>query len=181
MRRRAVRFEMQRVCNQRANLGLCPSRAGRTTKNAQRRQPCKNLRRGSMPRSPRQNAPAKSDAPMQKCTTFVGVDAHIDPHAAHPFYDTLRQTRNCPTGGQRRPPLRVRACAPRRTRSCDVLPRGRGRTPPLRQRGKILWIRIGAFQFAGAYRTILSSRLRRATSLYTREALVRSKRTAAQK
>ena len=130
MRRRAVRFEMQRVCNQRANLGLCPSRAGRTTKNAQRRQPCKNLRRGSMPRSPRQNAPAKSDAPMQKCTTFVGVDAHIDPHAAHPFYDTLRQTRNCPTGGQSRPPLQVHTISHWCTHICNAVPRGRGKPLP---------------------------------------------------
>ena len=58
--------------------------------------------------------------------------------------------------------------------------RGRGRTPPLRQPGQIVRIRIGAHQFATLCCTILSSRLRRATSLYTREALVRCKRRTSQ-
>ena len=47
------------------------------------------------------------------------------------FYDTLRQTRNCPTGGQRRPPLQGvvrfrRKCL----QFCDCLPRGRGLPRP---------------------------------------------------
>ena len=71
---------------------------------------------------------------MQTHTSFVGVDAHIDPCSRHNrFYETLRQKRVYPTGGQGRPPLRVRSCSHRCTKICNVVPRGRGRTPPLRQ------------------------------------------------
>ena len=71
---------------------------------------------------------------MQTHTPFVGVDAHIDPCSRHNrFYETLRQKRVYPTGGQGRPPLRVRSCSHRCTKICNVVPRGRGRTPPLRQ------------------------------------------------
>ena len=116
------------------------------------------------------------------------------------FYDTPWQICDCPTGGQGRPPLqdvlRFRrtlcnfaiahrrgergidpygqiALSPFAVRFCGCTLHGRGRTPPLRNRG-ILRIRIGASEFATPHRTILSSRLRRATSLYTREALVRA-------
>ena len=71
---------------------------------------------------------------MQTHTPFVGVDAHIDPCSRHNrFYETLRQKRVYPTGGQGRPPLRVRSCSHRCTKICNVVPRGRGRTPPLRK------------------------------------------------
>ena len=51
------------------------------------------------------------------------------------FDGTLRQICNCPTGGQRRPPLQkiLRFC--RRLYILWVRLAGRGRTPPLRQRG----------------------------------------------
>ena len=71
---------------------------------------------------------------MQTHTPFVGVDAHIDPCSRHNrFYETLRQKRVYPTGGQGRPPLRVRSCSHRCTKICNVVPRGRGRIPPLRK------------------------------------------------
>ena len=97
---------------------------------------------------------------MRIRTTFVGVDAHIDPCSRHNrFYETLRQKRTYPTGGQGRSPLqnilqfrrtsRNFAIAHRRVdvgidpygdfalspfvvQFCDCILRGRGRTPPLR-------------------------------------------------
>ena len=78
---------------------------------------------------------------MQTHTPFVGVDAHIDPCSRHNrFYETLRQKRVYPTGGQGRPPLRVRSCSHRYTKICNVVPRGRGRTPPLRQNNYLFTI-----------------------------------------
>ena len=71
---------------------------------------------------------------MQTRTTFVGVDAHIDPCGTCPHLDEmLRQKRSCPTGGQRRPPLQdvVRF---RRwfVQFCNCVPRGRCGHRPLR-------------------------------------------------
>ena len=70
---------------------------------------------------------------MRIRTMFVGVDAHIDPHGARPFYDALRQIYKCPTGGQRRPPLQ-RVVRSRRgfVRFCDYILPGRCGHRPLR-------------------------------------------------
>ena len=104
------------------------------------------------------------------------VDVGIDPYKRCAICRWCVQICACILpGGQRRPPLRVRACLHRCVRIYDVLPRGRGRTPHPTQTWQFPRIRIGASQFAGAYCTILSSRLRRATSLCTREALVQCK------
>ena len=53
------------------------------------------------------------------------------------FHEAHRQTRNCPTGGQRRPPLQdVLRFRRKYVQFCDCVLRGRGRTPPLRHVGQ---------------------------------------------
>ena len=53
------------------------------------------------------------------------------------FHEAHRQTRNCPTGGQRRPPLQdVLRFRRKCVQFCDCVLRGRGRTPPLRHVGQ---------------------------------------------
>ena len=74
-------------------------------------------------------------------------------------------------GGQGRPPLRVRACSHWCVRVCNVVLPGGVEPLPYGNFVRSYEVADGASRFAGAYRTILSSRLRRATSLYTREAL----------
>ena len=49
-------------------------------------------------------------------------------------------------------PLRDFTRSPSCIRICDIVPRGRGRTPPLRPCWRIIRIRRGAFQFAALYR-----------------------------
>ena len=61
------------------------------------------------------------------------VDVGIDPYKR--ITDSpgcIRVCRRVPPGGQRRPPLQVHAVSHWRGQICDILPRGRGRTPPLR-------------------------------------------------
>ena len=135
---------------------------------------------------------------MRMRRPFVGADTALSPHRARPFLRNVAANPQLPHGRtEASAPTRRCACSPKmrailqvRTagsmwastpteilhgrclaaRFCDCILRGGGRTPPLRQWGQIVRNRIGTFQFAGVYRTILSSRLRRATSLYTREA-----------
>ena len=70
---------------------------------------------------------------MRIRTTFVGVDAHIDPCSRHNrFYETLQQKRAYPTGGQRRPPLQnVSRFRRRCVQFCDCILPGRCGHRPL--------------------------------------------------
>ncbi len=72
---------------------------------------------------------------MQIRTILVGVDAHIDPHGRHSrFHETLRQTCDCPTGGQGRPPLQDIVRGRRwRVQYCVCVPPGRARHRPLQR------------------------------------------------
>ena len=87
------------------------------------RAPCRSMRRPqasfeAQPRAARLLAPKMGIDPYKRC-----ADLHW----------CIRFCRCVLPGGQRRPPLRVRACSHRCTEIYYVVPRGRGRTPPLRK------------------------------------------------
>ena len=85
------------------------------------RAPCGSMRRPqasfeAQPRAARLLAPKMGIDPYKRCT-----DLHL----------YIRFCGCILPGGQGRPPLRVRACLHRCARICNILRRGRGRTPPL--------------------------------------------------
>ena len=139
-------------------------------------------RRGGRLCPPARYAPANTDAPTRIRTTFVGVDAHIDPHAAQSFLRNVAANLSLPKRADRvvRPyrtfyvfaenacnfaiafcrvdvgidPYRQITLPPFVVCFCGCELRGRGRTPPLHRFGRFYACVVQRCYFRSSVSTI---------------------------